>query len=80
MNWTELRVKLRQQYGNKIGFFNDKRSNGKRRVKIYGSVNNKTLKRFIRKQDSNLEIHDHDWITSYSSCGVIKSVVVYFNA
>jgi hypothetical protein len=78
MNWTELRVKLRQQYGNKIGFFNDKYRSGKRRVKIYGSVDNKTLKRFIRKQDSSIEIHDYDW-TPGSSCGVIKSVVVYFN-
>jgi hypothetical protein len=78
MNWTELRVKLRKQYGNKIRFFNDKRSNGKRRVKIYGSVNNKTLKRFIQKQDSNLEIHDHNWALG-NGHGTIKSVVIYFN-
>ena len=78
MNWTELRQTLRKQYGDEFGFFNDKRRNGTRRVKIYGNIDLTELKQFISKQDPNLEVYDYDWIQGVS-CGVIKSVVVHFN-
>ena len=34
MNWTKLRPKLREQFGNYFSFYNDKYRSGKRRIKI----------------------------------------------
>lgn len=61
MNWIQLRLKLRKEFGNQFGFYNDKRGNGVRRVKIYGMDLNE-LKRFILKQDSNLNVNDYNWL------------------
>jgi hypothetical protein len=77
MNWTELRPKLREQYGDKISFFNDKYRSGTRRIKIYGVDPNK-IKRFIRKQDSNLIVNDYDW-KQYWSCSITKCVTIHFS-
>jgi hypothetical protein len=77
MNWTELRPLLRKQYGDKINFFNDKYRSGTRRIKIYGVDPNK-IKRFIRKQDSNLIVNDYDWMYG-GGIRTIKCVVVNFS-
>ena len=77
MNWTELRPLLRKQYGDRIGFFNDKHRSGKRRVKIYG-VDPNEMKQFIREQDSSLEVNDYDWMHMCST-HTIKCVVVNFS-
>ena len=61
MNWIQLRLKLRKEFGNQFGFYNDKRGNGVRRVKIYGMDLNE-LKQFILKQDSNLNVNDYNWL------------------
>ena len=61
MNWIQLRLKLRKEFGNQFGFYNDKRGNGVRRVKIYGMDLNE-LKRFILKQDSSLNVNDYNWL------------------
>jgi hypothetical protein len=71
MNWTQLRVKLRKEFGNQFGFYNDKYRSGVRRVKIYG-MDLKELKQFIREQDSNLNVSDYNW-------GTVKCVVVNFS-
>ena len=34
MIWTELRLKLREQFGRMFSFYNDKYKSGKRRIKI----------------------------------------------
>ena len=61
MNWIQLRLKLRKEFGNQFGFYNDKYRSGTRRVKIYGMDLNE-LKQFILKQDSNLNVNDYNWL------------------
>ena len=79
MNWTQLRPKLREQYGNKFGFYNDKYRSGKRRIKIrYNGVDSNELKQFILKQDPNLDVNDYDWKQGMSY-GVVKCVTVHFS-
>jgi hypothetical protein len=75
MNWTELRVKLKQKYGDNFGFYNDKRVSG-RRVKIWG-VKQSELKEFISQQSKDLNVKEYDW-----KCGhlvVRKCVTVNFS-
>jgi hypothetical protein len=55
MNWTELRPKLREKYGNRIGFFNDKYRDGTRRVKIYGVDQNK-MKQQVSEISGELKV------------------------
>jgi len=76
MNWTELRVKLKQQYGNNVGWYNDKRAVG-RRVKIWG-VSQSELKSFIVQQDKSLNVNYWNWESSgrMSRC---KCVTVNFS-
>jgi len=41
MNWTELRIELRQRFVDNFSFYNDKYKSGKRRIKIgYGYPQN----------------------------------------
>jgi hypothetical protein len=61
MNWIQLRLKLRKEFGNQFGFYNDKYRSGIRRVKIYGMDLNE-LKQFILKQDSSLNVNDYNWL------------------
>jgi hypothetical protein len=77
MNWTELRPKLRKEFGNQFGFFNDKYRSGTRRVKIYG-VSQDELKKFILKQDVSLNVNDYDWKQDWS-CSTTKCVTIHFN-
>ena len=77
MNWTQLRVKLRKEFGNQFGFYNDKYRSGVRRVKIYG-MDLKELKQFILKQDSSLNVNDYDWKQDWS-CSTMKCVTIHFS-
>lgn len=42
MNWTQLRLKLRKEFGNQFGFYNDKRSTTSKNIR-YGSKRIKTI-------------------------------------
>lgn len=77
MNWIQLRLKLRKEFGNQFGFYNDKRGNGVRRVKIYG-MDLKELKRFILKQDSSLNVNDYNW-KHYSGVYAMKCITIHFS-
>jgi len=77
MNWTQLRLKLRKEFGNQFGFYNDKYRSGVRRVKIYG-MDLKELKQFILKQDPNLNVNDYNW-RHYSGVYTMKCITIHFS-
>lgn len=83
MNWTQLRPLLREQYGNKFGFYNDKYRSGKRRIKIRcNGVNQSVMKQFILEQDSSLEMYDYDFIPFIGNGAMnyrANCIVIYFN-
>ncbi len=75
MNWTELRPKLREQYGNRFGFYNDKYRSGIRRIKIRcNGIDGDEMKQFILEQDPTLNVEEWDW-TPYISEGAINCKV-----
>ena len=78
MNWIQLRLKLRKEFGNQFGFYNDKRRNGVRRVKIYGTIDRTELKQFILKQDSSLNVNDYNW-KHYSGVYIMKCITIHFS-
>ena len=79
MNWTELKTKLREQYGNTFGFYNDKYRSGTRRIKIRcNGLDQTEMKQFILKQDPNLNVNKYWWHPYGSSCAV-ECITIHFN-
>ena len=80
MIWSELRVKLREKFGNEFTFYNDKYRSGKRRIKIScNRVNRDEMKQFILEQNSSLDVNEYDSL--YRSCGfhICKCLTIHYS-
>jgi hypothetical protein len=73
MTWTELRPKLRGQFGNNFSFYNDKYKSGKRRIKISTSHPHKFIS-YIKEIAPELDVKV--WIP-YP--GAVLLVTIHYN-